>query len=243
MAKRPHPRRATTNPHDGAWTACDRCGFIASMNRMQFQYDFVGGATPQNLGILCCPTCLDDLNYQNMLLILPPDPAPVFNARPENYAVDETNWLTTQDEDIITTESSGLITPTEPNPDNDANTTYLSASLSYPSGSVATLYLDLFIGNPATGAGRSVLSAITGSATRTNIASSVGTSTSNLAETTSEVEVAAASAQTTNVEYIGFYSAASGGTLLVSGRVSATYPTVTEGTRVAIAATGLQIQL
>ncbi len=242
MAKRPHPRRATTNPHDGPWTTCDRCGFVASMNRMQFQYDFVGGSTPQNLGILVCPTCLDDLSYQNMLLILPPDPAPIFNTRPEPYAVDETNWLSTQDDEIITTQDDGLITPTEPNPANNPNTAYLSASLSYPSGSVATLYLDLFIGDPAAG-GVSVLATITGSATRTNIASSVGTDANDLAMTFEEVVISSASAAITNVDHIGFYSAASGGTLLVSGPVSATFPTIIEGARVVIAATALQIQL
>lgn len=89
---------------------------MTSQNRMQFQYDFVGGATPQNLGLLVCPTCLDDLQYQNMLLILPPDPAPIWNTRPEPYAVDETNWLTTQDGDIITTQDGDPFITTIPNP-------------------------------------------------------------------------------------------------------------------------------
>ncbi len=86
------------------------------MNRMQFQYDFVGGPTPQNLGILVCPTCLDDLNYQNMLFILPPDPAPTFNTRPEPYAVDETDWLTTQSGDIIDTQDGAQFITQIPNP-------------------------------------------------------------------------------------------------------------------------------
>ncbi len=116
MAKRPHPRRATTNPHDGPWTTCDRCGFVTSMNKMQFQYDFVGGATPQNLGFLVCPTCLDGLSFQNMLLILPPDPAPIFNTRPEPYAVDETNWLTSHDGDILSTQDGEEFITSIPSP-------------------------------------------------------------------------------------------------------------------------------
>lgn len=242
MSKRPHPRGTTTNPSVGPWTTCDRCGFVSSMSRMQFQYDFMGGSAPQNLGILVCGRCLDDLQYQNMLLILPPDPAPIFNTRPEAYVADETNWLTTQDSEIITTEDDALFTTPIPNPSDDPNTTYLSASLSYPGGSVATLYLDLFIGDPSAD-GTSVLSLITGSSTRTNIAASVDTDAADLATTIEEIVVAASAANITSVEYIGFYDAATAGNLLVSGVVSATFPTVAEGARVAIAATGLQIQL
>ncbi|TXH15040.1 MAG: hypothetical protein E6R03_08065 [Hyphomicrobiaceae bacterium] len=242
MARRPHPRGTTTNPSDGPWQTCQRCGFVVSQSRISFQFDYMGGPTPMNTGLMVCGRCLDVPNEQFRLLILPPDPAPIFNTNPEPYAIDETNWLTTQDDEIITTQDDALITPTEPNPANDPNTAYLSASLSYPSGSVATLYLDLFIGDPAAG-GVSVLATITGSATRTNIASSVGTDANDLAITFEEVVISSASASITNVNHIGFYSAASGGTLLVSGPVSATFPTIIEGVRVVIAATALQIQL
>jgi hypothetical protein len=116
MAKRPHPRGTTTNPHAVPWTTCDRCGRIYSMNRMEYQTAYVGGQTPENLGLLVCNTCLDSLNYQNMLLILPPDPAPFFDTRPEAYAVDETSWLTTQSGDIIDTEGGSEFITQIPNP-------------------------------------------------------------------------------------------------------------------------------
>jgi hypothetical protein len=89
------------------------------MNRMAFQYDYLGGSVPQNLGLLVCGTCTDALNFQQKLLILPPDPRPIFNTRPESYAVDETNWLTTDTEDVITTESGDPLITSIPNPDTE----------------------------------------------------------------------------------------------------------------------------
>lgn len=74
------------------------------MTRMQFQYDFYGGSVPQNSGYLVCPRCLDDLAYQFKLLILPPDPKPIMNTRPENYFVDETDFRVTQEDEVRVTE-------------------------------------------------------------------------------------------------------------------------------------------
>lgn len=247
MAHRPHPQGTTTNPHDGPWTSCDRCGRIYSANRMRFQYDYMGGNVPQNLGLLVCDTgCLDALNFQQKLLILPPDPPPFYNTRPEPYAVDETNWLTTQGEDIISDQSNdSIITTINPapvtNPDSNADTSVLSASLTYHLGSVAVAYLDIFNGNPAT-IGVSVLAIVTGSAIRTNIASALTTSNS-VATNLDVLTITSESEGTTNVNYVGIYNAASGGTLLVSGPLSATFPTVVEGAAVQFDQLGLSINL
>jgi hypothetical protein len=83
---------------------------------MQWQYDFRGGSSPMNIRILKCPRCMDDLRYQSKLLILPPDPAPIMNTRPENYVVDETNWMTTEDGLIIDTQSGEDFITSIPNP-------------------------------------------------------------------------------------------------------------------------------
>ena len=240
MARRPHPMGASLNPHDGPWVTCDRCGFISSQNRMQFQYDFMGGSVPQNLGLLVCSKCLDDLNWQAKLLILPPDPKPIFNTRPEPYIVDETSWLTTEDEEIIETESGELFITPYTNPATAANTTFLVSSISASGGSVATAYLDLFDGDPAAG-GLSVLATITGSATRTNIASSLDT-VLGIAQNTTPLIISTSSASQTNISYVGIYSAASGGTLLMSGTVSAS-PSISSGNPVRFDYLGLQIDL
>ncbi len=42
-----------------------------------------------NKRTLVCPRCLDVPNEAIRTIILPPDPDPVLNARPEQYSVDE----------------------------------------------------------------------------------------------------------------------------------------------------------
>lgn len=118
MAKRPHPRGTTTNPNDGTWQTCQRCGFVYSQSRISFQFDYMGGPTPMNTGLMVCSRCLDVPNEQFRLLILPPDPAPIFNTNPEPYAVDETDWLTTQGGAIIDTQDGEQFITQIPNPAN-----------------------------------------------------------------------------------------------------------------------------
>lgn len=76
---------------------------------------------PQNTRLLvCADRCLDPLNEQDSPYILPPDPLPVYNARPEPYVLDETSWMSTQDGDVITTQDGdSFITPL-PNPSTPA---------------------------------------------------------------------------------------------------------------------------
>lgn len=197
---------------------------------------------PQNTGLLVCDTgCLDDLAYQFKLLILPPDPQPFFNTRPENYIVDETNWLTTVDGTIYDTIGGVDYISSIPNPSQNAATSYLLCSIKAPSASLAVAYLDLFNGNPAVG-GMSVLLAITGSAARTNIASQITLPLDNLAINTDTITITSASASTTNLSYVGIYNAASGGTLVMSGTVSAS-PTIASGNPVQFNAEALSIDL
>jgi hypothetical protein len=124
MAIRPHPRQTTSDPHDGPWTTCDRCGWVTSQNRMAFQYDFFGGAVPQNTGFFVCERCTDDLAWQFKLLVLPPDPLPQLVIRPETYAADETNFLTMQDNStIIDTQDGKDFVTSIPNPDSNESPT------------------------------------------------------------------------------------------------------------------------
>jgi hypothetical protein len=207
---------------------------------MVFQYDFRGGSSPINTQILRCPRCLDDLNYQNKLLIIPPDPPAFFNVRPETYAVNETNWLTTDEGEIITTESDEPIITNIPNPGDVGNASVLTCEISAPGGSVAVAYLDLFIGAPSQG-GTSVLQTITGSGTRTNIAS-VLTTSGGVATNPDYIVIASASAAQVNVTYVGIYDAATGGTLLMEGAVGAS-PSIGLGNQVQFNQLGLSITL
>jgi hypothetical protein len=156
-----------------------------------------------------------------MPYILPPDPVPVFNARPEPLTIDQGSWLTTQDGSVLTTQDGGLIGTAIPNPDSIAATSHLVATISAPGASTTTLYLDIFNGNPLT-TGVSVLAAITGSATRTDIASQMSLyQRAGHRINPEQIIVTLTSLATTNTNYIGLYSAATAGTLLMSGTLAA----------------------
>lgn len=85
-----HPKYSETDPDNPrAWGTCDRCGFTWPLDSLRFQYDYRGSAVLQNIRILCCRKCLDQPQQQLTPNILPPDPPPFLNARPEPYQIDE----------------------------------------------------------------------------------------------------------------------------------------------------------
>jgi len=89
MAWRPHPRGASTDRSaPRAWATCDRCGFIYNHYKLSWQYDWAG---PQliNKRFLVCPRCLDVPQENLRTIVIPPDPPPIYNARPEPYSIDE----------------------------------------------------------------------------------------------------------------------------------------------------------
>lgn len=49
----------------------------------------------QNIRILVCSQCLDVPSIQLKTIILPPDPLPVFNPRPEQYDIEVPSNITT----------------------------------------------------------------------------------------------------------------------------------------------------
>jgi hypothetical protein len=87
-----HARIDATSPR--ARAVCDRCGFQYNHEDLQWQFDWRGPKV-QNLRILVCDECLDDMqmNGQRTILI-PADPIPIQNARPE-VNVDNNNPLST----------------------------------------------------------------------------------------------------------------------------------------------------
>lgn len=86
---RPHPRGAETNPSfPRAWATCQRCGFIVNHYKLSWQFQWAGTRLT-NLRVLVCDTCLDVPQRQLGTVLLPPDPMPIMNARPEQYAMDE----------------------------------------------------------------------------------------------------------------------------------------------------------
>jgi len=225
-----------------AFATCDRCGFLFNHYKLQFQYAYQGSSQPQNTYFLVCERCTDPLNAQSMPYILPPDPLPVYNARMgASDPVGEASYLVTEDGDILANEDGDPLITAIPDPSVPANTTNLLCEIVAPGGDVSEVYLDLFDGDPSSG-GRSVLSAITGSATRTNISGDL-TTTSGVATNTEPIVISSASENQTNVNWCGLYSASISGALLMSGRVSVTPFTIAEGNPVRFAALGLSINL
>lgn len=83
---------------------CDRCAFTFNLIDLQWQHQWQGMQL-QNLGILVCDECLDQPNEQLRAIILPPDPLPVMNPRPEPYSSEVPTYRVTQNDDRRVTES------------------------------------------------------------------------------------------------------------------------------------------
>ena len=87
MSYRPHGRAKVDARNPRAFAVCDRCSMLYNRMDLQWQWEWVG-AKLQNLQILVCQRCLDKPQEQLRARILPPDPLPVSNPRPENYAAE-----------------------------------------------------------------------------------------------------------------------------------------------------------
>ena len=106
---RKHPRRAAVDRSSPrAWSTSDRSGFVGNHENQQFQWDWRGTGLV-NLRILVNADELDVPQRQLGAIILPPDPPPVMNARPEPYAIDEEsseNYTSENGVDFYVTEGS-----------------------------------------------------------------------------------------------------------------------------------------
>jgi hypothetical protein len=108
MARRPHPRRAGVDiDRPVAWATDDRSGFICNHSDLRWEVQWAGMQLVRT-GFLVHTDFLDIPNEQFRTLIIPPDPDPLFNARPEPYTIDETDWRVTQDSSIRETQGGAL---------------------------------------------------------------------------------------------------------------------------------------
>ncbi len=130
MSYRYHGRAFTDATSPRAFGICDRCGFQYNLYQLQYQYQY-NGTTLYNTRYRVCPTCMDIPQPQLLNPILPPDPLPVNDPRPPNYAANE----------------AGPNVPFVSDVSTGAPYNYNNA------------YLDLFDGDPSNG-GTSVLSTI-----------------------------------------------------------------------------------
>lgn len=123
MAWHPTGRAQVNARKPQALAVCDRCGLTYNLVSLTWQYQWQGMQL-QNLRILVCDTCLDKPQVQLRTIILPPDPLPVFNPRPEAYDTEVPSNMIEMDESSIFVTMGGVPlvmmskgTPS-PNPDD-----------------------------------------------------------------------------------------------------------------------------
>lgn len=107
MSYRPHGHAAVDPRSPRAWATCDRCGGNYNLENLAFQFDY-RGQTLQNTNLMVCDRCEDVPQPQLKPLVLPPDPIPVQNARPEPYTMNETDYRITEEDDRRITEEDDL---------------------------------------------------------------------------------------------------------------------------------------
>lgn len=67
---------------------CDRTGFLFNRRDLQWQYQWAGQSLV-NLQFLVGPQYLDEPQEQLRSIIIPSDPVPVWQPRPEHFSVEE----------------------------------------------------------------------------------------------------------------------------------------------------------
>lgn len=110
-----YTRARIDSRNPAALAVCDRCGLVYNHHKLRWQYDW-RGPNLQDLGILICPSCMDEPQEQLRSIVLPPDPVPIIQPRPgefasmvissspDSYATIVPNWLATEAGDYLTTE-------------------------------------------------------------------------------------------------------------------------------------------
>lgn len=111
MAYASRAGRARTNARaPEAHAICDNCGFRYNLVDLQYLFDWRGNVL-QNLRFKVCRKCLDTPQQNgNRPIITGPDPVPVYDPRPEAFAVDEYGpflYLVTEDERPIVADGIG----------------------------------------------------------------------------------------------------------------------------------------
>lgn len=79
---RPHGRASIDSGNPSALGICDRCSFRFNLKDLNYQYEWAGPRL-QNTQMLVCDGCLDKPQEQLRTIIIPADPEPVENPRPE----------------------------------------------------------------------------------------------------------------------------------------------------------------
>lgn len=123
-----HPtgRGRVSQRSPSALAVCDRCSFTVNRTDLFWQFQWAG-VKLQNLRLLVCNRCLDVPQPALKTIVIPPDPLPVWNPRPENYttvpnfiATETSNFsgsdITTENGDNLIWEIGDTLLPDPNNP-------------------------------------------------------------------------------------------------------------------------------
>lgn len=92
-----------------ALAICDDCGFTYNRVDLRPKQQWKG-VKLQTFNILVCRRCWDVPQIQLRTLILPPDPVPILNPRPENYTAIVPSYMSTATGNHLTTLSGVKLT-------------------------------------------------------------------------------------------------------------------------------------
>lgn len=81
---RPTGRANVNSRYPRAHAICDRCGLRFNHDNLSWDYQWAGPRL-QNRRFLVCDSCLDVPQEGLRTIVIPPDPAPIMNARPDDY--------------------------------------------------------------------------------------------------------------------------------------------------------------
>jgi hypothetical protein len=84
-----NPRVRVNPSRPEAQAICDLCGVIRNHGDLRFQFEWRGNALVNTYHLVCQDTCYDEPFQLDRPRLLPPDPEPVLNARPPQWALQE----------------------------------------------------------------------------------------------------------------------------------------------------------
>ncbi len=70
---------------------CDYCGHFYNLETLEYQTEWMGAAIKRT-GFRQCPECLDKPQEQLRTIVLPPDPIPLKDPRPDKYTDPAPNY-------------------------------------------------------------------------------------------------------------------------------------------------------
>jgi len=101
---RPHGRAKVSTRSPEAFAICDGCGFLYNHSELRFQFQWAGNKLV-NLRQLVCRRCNDIPQTQLRAIILPADPMPVMNPRPQDYRAASTDNRATSGQNTVDPET------------------------------------------------------------------------------------------------------------------------------------------